>query len=219
MSNPNLNSKEDINYYNRSRNWPLLFNIKDGSSVLDIGCGRGFLGKLLKDVHRCNVTGVEIVEENFNHAIGVLDNAFLGDVETMPFPDDDFMFDYVIFSDSLEHLVNPDLVLERVLKHLNFDGKLLIAMPNVRNFRVTLPLLLRDSWEYQEEGLLDKTHLRFFTRSSLCNLLQTKGFDVTTVLYDLPLNSKVGILNLLTFGVFKKHLTSHYFVESCIKKY
>ena len=218
MENPNLKHKLDTSYYNRSRSWPLLFNIKDDSFVFDIGCGRGLLGCLLKDTHGCKVTGLEIVEENYREASKVLDKAIFGDVETIIFPSEDFMFDYVIFSDSLEHLLNPDIVLERIRNLLNNNGKLLIAMPNVRNFRVTVPLIFCDSWEYQEEGLLDKTHLRFFTYSSLIALLDTMGFKVETVFYDLPLNSKVGILNFLTFGIFKRHLTSHYFVESCKKE-
>ena len=219
INNPNINYKEDTSYYSRSRNWPLLFKIKSGTRVLDVGCGTGLLGKLLIDNLGCKVTGLEIVEENYHQAKKVLDEVILGDVETMLFPDKDFIFDYIIFSDSLEHLLSPDQVLERVAKLLNHNGSLLISMPNVRNFRVTLPLLFLDSWEYQEEGLLDKTHLRFFTYKSLINLLKNKEFNVEKVLYDLPLNSKVGVLNLITFGLFKKHLTSHYFVESCIKKY
>jgi len=219
INNPNAKYKKDINYYSRSRSWPFLFNIRRGSKVLDVGCGTGVLGRLLQDNFGCEVTGLEIVEENYHKAKKTLDEVILGDVETMSFPENDFTFDYIIFSDSLEHLLNPDLVLERVIKLLNHNGKLLISMPNVRNFRVTLPLLFFDSWEYQEEGLLDKTHLRFFTHRSLINLLKSKKFNVEKVLYDLPLNSKVGILNLITLGLFKKHLTSHYFVQSCIKKY
>ena len=219
MINPNTSYKEDISYYSRSRSWPLLFNIERGSKVLDVGCGTGVLGKLLYDKLECKVTGLEIVEENYHQAKKVLDEVILGDVETMLFPDNDFTFDYIIFSDSLEHLLNPDQVLERVAKLLNHNGSLLISMPNVRNFRVTFPLLFRDSWEYQDEGLLDRTHLRFFTYKSLINLLKIKKFNVEKVFYDLPFDSKVGVLNLITFGLFKKHLTSHYFMKSCIKKY
>jgi len=219
MINPNASYKENTSYYSRSRSWPLLFNIERGSKVLDVGCGTGVLGKLLHDNLECKVTGLEIVEENYSQAKKVLNEVILADVETMLFPENNFTFDYIIFSDSLEHLLNPDQVLERVAKLLNHNGSLLISMPNVRNFRVTLPLLFFDSWEYQEEGLLDKTHLRFFTYRSLKNLLKSKKFNVEKVLYDLPFNSKVGILNLITLGLFKKHLTSHYFVQSCVKKY
>jgi ubiquinone/menaquinone biosynthesis C-methylase UbiE len=219
MSNPNKNYRSDLSYYSRDRDWPLLFDIPPGSKVLDVGCGTGVLGKLLKDKLDCHVIGLEIAETSHQQALYVLDDVILGDVETMQFPDKKFSFDYVIFSDSLEHFLNPEIVLERVIGLLNPDGKLLIAMPNVRNFKVTFPLLFQDSWEYQDEGLLDRTHLRFFTGRSLTNLIKSKGMSVSNIFYHLPLNSKVGLLNLFTLGLFKKHLTSHYFVESCQIKY
>ena len=219
MINPNASYKEDASYYSRNRTWPFLFNIKKGSSVLDIGCGTGVLGKLLSDNYGCKVTGLEIVEENYHQAKIFLDRVILGDVETMRLPKKNFSFDYIIFSDSLEHLSNPDKVIDRVSKLLNINGSLLIAMPNVKNYRVTIPLLFLDAWEYQDEGILDKTHLRFFTHKSIVKLLKAKKFNVEKVFYNLPLSSKAGIINLITFGLFRKHLTSHYFIKSCKEKY
>ena len=120
-----------------------------------------------------------------------MDEVIFGDVETMLFPDNDFTFDYIIFSDSLEHLLNPDQVLERVAKLLNHNGSLLISMPNVRNFRVTFPLLFRDSWEYQDEGLLDRTHLRFFTYKSLINLVSSESISYFSMIRLQPANKDI----------------------------
>lgn len=219
QNNPNLKKKSDIGYYDRTRTWPSLFNIKQGSKVLDIGCGVGSIGVYLKNEYQCEVTGLEIIEDNYKIALDVLDNAFLGDVETMDVSILGKEYDYIIFSDSLEHMLNPDTVLEKIKTLLNKNGSVLISMPNVRNFRVTIPLIFSDSWEYQDEGLLDRTHLRFFTSTSLVNTLTYHGFDVKRLEYDLPITSKVGLLNKLTFGLLKRHLTSHYFLESCLKKY
>jgi SAM-dependent methyltransferase len=186
--------------------------------VLDIGCGIGLLGAYLKKKHNCIVTGLEIIEDNYEVALSELDEVFLGDIETMDLSELGCDYDYIIFSDSLEHLLNPDKVLEKIKKLLSESGMVLISMPNVRNFRVTMPLIFSDSWEYQDEGLLDRTHLRFFTCTSLLNTLNNHGYCVNKIKYDLPLSSKVGLLNKLTFGLLKKHLTSHYFVESCLIK-
>lgn len=219
MINPNLTTKIDISYYSRERSWPTKFAIKRNSRILDVGCGRGMLGQFLKNELNCSVTGLEIIKENAIAAEAVLDNVIVGDIESIDLDGLGEKFDYVIFSDSLEHMLNPEKVLLRISSILKpSSGELLISIPNVRNFRVTMPLLLRDEWRYTEEGLLDKTHLRFFTLKSIKRLLEETGYSVITVTRDLPILTKSGFLNLLTFGILGNHLTSHYFIQSCPKK-
>lgn len=217
--NPNLEAKPDQAYYSRARTWPSLFDIRSGAKVLDVGCGRGNLGVYLQDRHDAKVTGLEIIENNFVEASSVLHAAHLGDIESMDMTILGSGFDYVIFSDSLEHMLEPRAVLTSVKTLLSKDGRLLISMPNVRNFRVTVPLLFSDRWEYQDDGLLDRTHLRFFTCTSICNLLERCGYQVEQVRCDLPSSSKVGMLNIATFGLLRRHLTSHYFIKACTRKY
>lgn len=218
MKNPNLEVNLDSSYYSRERTWPSLFSIKKCGSVLDIGCGRGTLGRFLKKNYSCHVTGIEIVESNLQYAREILDEVHLGNIEEMDIYQLGKKFDYIIFSDSLEHLLEPEKVLDKVKAILSHEGKILLSMPNVRNFRVTFPLLFADQWEYQNDGLLDRTHLRFFTESSLIRALNRQGLDVKDIRYNLPLSSKVGLLNLLTLGLFKRILTSHFYVEVCLKK-
>jgi 2-polyprenyl-3-methyl-5-hydroxy-6-metoxy-1,4-benzoquinol methylase len=201
------------------RNWPAKFSIKNNSRVLDIGCGRGLLGEFLKHEYGCHVTGLEIIQENALVAETVLDKVIVGDIESMILDEIKESFDYVIFSDSLEHLLDPGKVLIRTASLLKPDsGELLISIPNVRNFRVTLPLLLKDEWRYTDEGLLDKTHLRFFTLKSIKRLLDESGFKVMNAFYDLPISSQSGIINRLTLGQLSNHLTSHYFIQACKRK-
>ena len=216
--NINVTEKRQEIYYSQIRTWPLIFNLKHEAKILDIGCGQGVLGKYLKDKVAANVCGIEITTEHHNVASTVLDRAILGDIESMDMTLIGTDFNYVIFSDSLEHLVDPGTILQKTKSLMTEDGAILMSLPNVRNFRVTLPLLFRDKWEYTDEGLLDKTHLRFFTLNSITHLLHESGFKVEIFHYDLPLSSKVGILNLLTLGLFRKILTSHYFIKACIQK-
>jgi len=218
MINPNLSSKSDKTYYSRQRNWPALFNIKPNCKILDIGCGQGTLGLFLKQEYQAEIIGLEIIEENFLIAKTVLDRVVLGDIETIDLNDLGHDFDYIIFSDSLEHLLEPEKVVLRIKTLLKKDsGELLISLPNIRNFRVTLPLLLLDEWRYTDEGLLDKTHLRFFTLRSITRLLEQSGLSIKRIEFDLPVSSKSGLLNLLSLGILRKHLTSHYFIQSCLK--
>ncbi len=218
-TNPSFEPKSDPAYYSRTRTWPSLFGIKGGAKILDVGCGKGNLGAYLQDNYDAKVTGLEIIENNFIAASSVLHSAHLGDIESMDIAALGSGFDYVIFSDSLEHMLEPQLVLKSVKALLAEDGCLLLSMPNVRNFRVTVPLLFSDQWEYQDEGLLDRTHLRFFTCTSICSLLDLCGYRVEQVRCDLPTSSKVGILNIATFGLLRRHLTSHFFIKACTRKY
>lgn len=217
--NPNLEVKPDQEYYSRVRTWPSLFDITRGAKILDVGCGKGKLGAYLQRKYDATVTGLEIIESNFVVAASVLHSAHLGDIESMNMTVLGTGFDYVIFSDSLEHMLEPQMVLESMKAILAKDGRLLISMPNVRNFRVTVPLLFSDQWEYQDEGLLDRTHLRFFTRTSISNLLLRCGYEIEQIYCDLPKSSKVGMLNIFTFGLLQRHLTSHYFIKACTRKY
>ena len=216
--NPNLEVKTDQTYYSRSRTWPSIFGIRSGTKILDVGCGRGNLGSYLQTTYGSEVTGLEIIKDNFHVASTVLHEAHLGDIESMDMSVLGSRFDYVIFSDSLEHMLEPKAVLERIRDLMAENGHLLISMPNIRNFRVTIPLVFSDQWDYQDEGLLDRTHLRFFTCTSICKLIEQCGYKVEQVRFDLPLSSKVGVLNMLTLGLFRRHLTSHYFIKSCLKK-
>ncbi len=215
--NINATEKRDKEYYSHVRLWPRQFNLRKKARFLDVGCGQGNLGVYLKENLDAYVCGVEITTENYNVALSVLDKACFGDIETVDMTELGANYDYVIFSDSLEHFVSPDVILLKIKKIMVKDGAVLIALPNVRNFRVTLPLLFKDSWEYTDEGLLDKTHLRFFTKKSITQLLNEKGFEIRELYYDLPLLSKVGLLNIITFGLFKNILTSHYYIKAQVR--
>ena len=116
-----------------------------------------------------------------------------------------------------DQFFNPDFVLCRVARLLKADGHLLVSIPNVQNFRITVPLVFKGSWEYTEEGLMDKTHLRWFTESSITSLVGSNGYRVKKIVRELPLDSVSGKLNLVTFGLLKNHLTSHYYLEACLE--
>jgi len=204
-------------YYSRSRTWPSLFGLKQGSNFLDIGCGKGRLGEYLRANFRASVTGIELFPEYAEDAAKVLNHVVCGNIEQLNLNSHFESYDYIIFSDSLEHLIDPERALLKVRSLLRPDGSILLSIPNVRNFRVTMPLLIFGQFEYQEEGLLDRTHLRFFTRSSIINALKRCGLEVDKVYLDLPLRSKVGIINIITLGLLRNTLTSHFFVRACLK--
>ena len=206
--------KKNTDYYSRVREWPSVLDIEKEKKFLDIGCGKGTLGQYLKEEFGAHVTGIEMMKKMAQDAVLILDEVICSRIEDLDFTAYNEKFDYIVFSDSLEHFIDPEFVLIQSKAMLKTDGELLISIPNVRNFRVILPLLFFGDFEYQEEGLLDRTHLRFFTLSSISNALKRTGYNIKKIEMDLPINTKTGLLNRITFGLFREILTSHYFIKA-----
>lgn len=202
-------------YFSRERNWTEHFDIPKKSKILDIGCGKGVLGRFLKKKYQCIVTGVEINEKIIDIARENLDNVYLSDIESFFIKEKNLKksFDIIVFSDSLEHMIDPMRILDLSKEYISNNGSYLISFPNIRNFRVTIPLILFDKFEYTDEGLLDKTHLYFSTTSSFIKRVSKRGFKIKLVKYELPLNSISGMINILTLGLFKRFLSSHFYIE------
>lgn len=148
--------------------------------LLDVGCGAGAFGRAMKRAGIREVVGIEVVEQACRLAKGHLDQALLGSVETMdlPFPDD--YFDVITCNDVLEHLAQPQVALERLKRVLRPGGVFVISIPNIR-FAPVLDMLARGRWKYDDEGIMDRTHLRFFTGTDFRILLEEAGLEVRTV--------------------------------------
>ncbi|WP_082431540.1 methyltransferase domain-containing protein [Limnohabitans sp. 63ED37-2] len=118
----------------------------------------------------------------------------------------------ILMLDVPEHLVDPWNVLRRIQNiHLKPGGKMIISLLNARHFTYVMPLMLYGEFSYQERGILDKTHLRFFKRKSGTKMLRDAGLSIEKVKctsLDKSLNS--GKLNALTLGIFSEFLTSQF---------
>lgn len=152
-----------------------------GKRVLDVGCATGYLGETLKR-RGCEVVGVELDPDAAAKAATVLDDVVVADLEqadllAMFGPDS---FDVVVFGDVLEHLRDPLPLLRSSVGLLRPGGSVVISVPNVAHGSVRLALL-QGRWEYNELGLLDATHVTFFTRASLLRMLERAGLGVVTM--------------------------------------
>jgi 2-polyprenyl-3-methyl-5-hydroxy-6-metoxy-1,4-benzoquinol methylase len=148
-------------------------------NILEIGCAGGALGAALKARQNCRVTGLEYVAEAAARAEPRLDRVIIGDCETL---DLDALFgpgefDCVVAADVLEHLRDPELLLERLKPFLAPDAAIVASIPNVRNGGV-LQSAVEGSWTYQDAGILDRTHLRFFTRREIEAMFARLGCSV-----------------------------------------
>jgi 2-polyprenyl-3-methyl-5-hydroxy-6-metoxy-1,4-benzoquinol methylase/Tfp pilus assembly protein PilF len=148
--------------------------------VLDVGCGGGEFGHSLKRRGVQEVVGIEVVERAWKIAKQTLDDAILGNIEAMELPFDDGYFDCVVFGDVLEHLVWPAKALQKVARVLAPDGVIVMSIPNVR-FWQSVVMHVHGRWHYEDAGIMDRTHLRFFTAPEMQELVKDAGLDLITL--------------------------------------
>jgi 2-polyprenyl-3-methyl-5-hydroxy-6-metoxy-1,4-benzoquinol methylase len=164
-------------YYEHARPEVVALVPRDARVVVDVGCGAGALGAALRRERPASrVFGIEPVAEQALRARQRLDGVAIQSAED-PFPDAFPRPDCVVFADVLEHLVEPLRVLERWRTLLEPPGTVVVSLPNVGHASVLVPLL-RGSWRYVDAGVLDRTHLRFFTRHTALALVEKAGFHV-----------------------------------------
>ncbi|MGE5577908.1 MAG: glycosyltransferase [Syntrophothermus sp.] len=170
-------SKEIPQYYRFARPEVQALVPATASRVLDVGCAAGALGAALKARGVKEVMGIEYDPEMAAYAAQHLDRVIAGDVEVLK---EDLPFNYfdcIVLADVLEHLREPQKVLERLRKSLAEDGVVVASLPNVGHWSVVRGLL-EGRWQYENAGILDRTHLRFFTRKSIIELFNEAGFRI-----------------------------------------
>lgn len=166
----------DVDLSNRNNSHTLMVELIGGSKrVLDVGCATGYLAQALVE-RGCTVSGVELNEAAAEGARAHLERLVLGDLETMDLAEavGEDRFDVVVFGDVLEHLRDPLPVLRQAKALLAERGSVVASIPNIAHGSVRLALLA-GRFDYQDLGLLDSTHVRFFTRSSVEDLFREAG--------------------------------------------
>lgn len=184
--------------------------------VLELGCGSGATLKWLKAQGLCQYAmGVELFEQAASIAANGLDKVQQGDVERMELDCPPAHFDLILCLDVLEHLHDPWQIMNRLVTYLKPGGRLIASIPNVRNVHALGPLLFKGQWRYADSGILDRTHLRFFTRESALQLVAGSGLQIQA-LQRLPLGQpgKSRLANQLTLGLFKDFLTLQYLIAA-----
>jgi SAM-dependent methyltransferase len=146
--------------------------------VLEVGCGQGGTLAWLKDAGiAARTTGIELDAASAAVARTRVDHLIEGDAEAAIDEMPSGSIDLVLCLDVLEHLVDPWRAMARLTRALRPGGTVIISVPNVRHFSVAFPLLWSGRWEYEQAGILDRTHLRFFTRAGARALLAGAGLE------------------------------------------
>jgi 2-polyprenyl-3-methyl-5-hydroxy-6-metoxy-1,4-benzoquinol methylase len=204
--------------------WEVIFEIPAGQHrVLDLGCAGGLLGATLKEAGKaCEVIGVEISKVAAERAVNRLDKVIVGNIEDMQFDFQQNDFDYIILGDILEHLVDPWVFLTKITKYLKPQGRIIATMPNVRCWRVIIPLFFKGTWNYEWQGILDNGHLRFFTKKTMISLFKDAGLKICKIKAMVGKNLASGhsdmtltaFIDKSTLGLFQDFLAPGYFIVS-----
>ncbi|MGB9031965.1 MAG: class I SAM-dependent methyltransferase [Acidobacteriaceae bacterium] len=153
--------------------------------ILDVGCGTGVFGERLRQERERTVVGITYSQEEAALAAGRLSQVICAELNTF-----DFIslgeFDCVILSHLLEHLYAPDDLLERLRCVLGPESVIVVALPNVVWWKQRLQFLI-GRWRYQDWGILDRTHFRFFDRQSSAELLEQAGYEILRARPDGPI--------------------------------
>lgn len=145
-------------------------------SILEVGCASGYLGaSLVARGHR--VTGVEPDPASAHAAARVLTDVWNGGLHDYLATHPQARFDVLLFGDVLEHMVDPADALRHALPHLREGGRIVVSLPNVAHGSVRA-MLLEGRFDYEERGILDRTHLRFFTREGIAKLCADTGLAI-----------------------------------------
>ena len=173
-------NEKPISYYENVRNdlIPLIPN--DARCILEVGCASGMTGRELKRRNGAFVAGIELNANAANAAKDVLDDVVHGDIEKITLPYSDNSFDCILFADVLEHLINPLSALIKVRRLLKKGGTVVASIPNVQ-FHGVIHQLIEGNWTYEKEGILDETHLRFFTYKEIEKIFSQAGYSIQKV--------------------------------------
>jgi trans-aconitate methyltransferase len=165
---------------------PDLLRLMDRAfeSVVEVGCSRGALAKAYRESYpQARYIGVEVDAGSAEAARRHCDRVLCGDVENLSAADWSALFPSTcwVFGDVLEHLRDPWALLRRLRKDLGAEGQVLACIPNAQHWSVQARLAA-GAFNYEDQGLLDRTHLRWFTRSTIIDLFQSTGFRIEKML-------------------------------------
>lgn len=169
-------------YYDNIRYEMIKYLPKGPKRIIDIGCGNGAYAEVVKKQTGAEVWGIEYMDKEAVIAAKKLDKVFSGRCEDYLDDLPDSYFDAIYFNDVLEHLVDPYMVLDKIKCKLTPDGVLISSIPNVRYHNTFMRVLIQKDWRYEDFGVMDRTHLRFFTKKSIKRMYE--DLDYTVIIHE-----------------------------------
>ena len=206
-------AEKDDSYYDLIREEILNLIPSSTKHLLDIGCGMGTTSSVAKRKFNIEeVIGIEKFENAASAASTKLDKVICGDIESLQLEYSNNYFDCILCADVLEHLINPENVIRKLHSLLSDNGVLITSLPNIRHI-VPLLKIIFDRLEYEESGILDKTHLHFYTLHTMKKMFSEAGFEIQKIENNRSRSLKFKIANIITLGLFKPFsIYQHIFV-------
>lgn len=200
----------NLNYYNQTRLDLLPLIDKTYSKVIEFGCGQGQTLKYLKEHRIANQTyGIENHPPSFKIAQNHVDNIWQADAQTFPIPKK-LKFDLILLPDILEHLIDPWTFLTKLHKNTKPNTEIIVSIPNVQHYTIIINLL-KGQWPYANSGIMDRTHLRYFTKLSATQMFLDTNYQIITVKYNGgTLTSWKSLLNSLSQNRIKPWFVSQW---------
>jgi 2-polyprenyl-3-methyl-5-hydroxy-6-metoxy-1,4-benzoquinol methylase len=203
--------RRDIHHESEDSLGKIIRHIEPNKSILELGPATGYLTQYLKEKLGCSVHCIEISETMASEAEKYCEKMVVADINAVNLEEvfAGNTYDYVIIADVLEHLAQDERTLASCCKLLKPGGLCIVSVPNIAHAGITGGLL-KGRFDYRNEGLLDRTHVNFYTRKSITRLLKKCGFSIVTMdsveklpedtefgdsLTDLPFNTQKEILD------------------------
>lgn len=187
-------------YHTQNRSEMKKYVPETASKILEVGCGEGTFLSSLKSEGR-ELWGLELDSEAGNKARQKVDKVMIGNVLDLISEIPDSFFDCIVLNDIIEHLADPFSFLLKIKTKLSKDGVLVCSIPNVRYLPNLFNLLIKKDWTYVSEGILDRTHLRFFTQNSIFKMFNDLDYSVSVIEGINGIESwKFKIINVLFLG-------------------
>jgi 2-polyprenyl-3-methyl-5-hydroxy-6-metoxy-1,4-benzoquinol methylase len=216
MSASALYNQKNPTYFDLPREDIVSIIKGTGLRVLDIGCGSGVLGQsLLKNGIAISVTGIELTPDAAKTAQTRLTEVLTGDIQELSLKKYERSFDCIICADVIEHLADPWQTLRKLSPVLTSHGFIIASIPNVKYWPVMLNLIFHDQWRYVESGVLDMTHLRFFTKTTIIEMFQNTGYSIDMIKPGFT-GRRYQYMSYASLGLLTKYLTQGWLVRASV---
>lgn len=172
---------QNTDYYTSDRKDIFPFIPQGIQKTLDVGCARGVFSTKLKKERNSETWGIEMLKEPAEIAKTKLDKVLIGSFEEVAHELPLEYFDCIFFNDVLEHMPYPETCLKKIKANIQPTGRIIASIPNMRYIEVLKELIFKKDWRYKDSGILDRTHLRFFTKKSIIRMFEDCGYKIDRI--------------------------------------
>ncbi|WP_430399720.1 class I SAM-dependent methyltransferase [Flavobacterium sp.] len=213
----NYDNKDSSYYSNVRLDLIKLIDVnKKNIKVLEIGAAYGeTLHYLKQNGYALETVAVDLYEDKNNkNKYKEVDNFIFGNIEEIELYQYNNYFDLILLPDVLEHLIEPKIVLNKIKNCLKENGEIIVSMPNIRHYSAIKKIFLKGDFSYEESGIFDYTHMRFYCRKNIQELLETSGYKIIkqeSSIQNFKGRSFTRILNKISLGLFEEFFSYQYF--------